>query len=62
MCLSVLLIVVVGGPRDLARAQEHKEYDFDLSKGLYLYNQGQYREAERHLKDALSARPGDPTT
>jgi tetratricopeptide (TPR) repeat protein len=32
-----------------------------LAKGLYLYNQGQYGEAERHLRDALSVRPGDQT-
>jgi tetratricopeptide (TPR) repeat protein len=40
-------------------AEEHKEYDFELTKGLYLYNQGRYREAERHLKEALSLKPSD---
>lgn len=43
-------------------AEEHREYDFDLAKGIYLYSQGQYEEAERHLKQALKAKSGDPTT
>ena len=43
-------------------ADEHHEHDFDLAKGAYLYNQGRYGEAERQLKEALSLKPGDPTT
>ena len=43
-------------------AEQHREHDFDLAKGVYLYNQGRYGQAERHLKDALSAKPGDQTT
>src|SRR5262245_30647976 len=57
----LLILVVLGNPKGAVGAEEHKEYDFDLAKGLYLYNQGQYREAERHLKGAYNARPGDQT-
>ena len=59
--LAVLLMAAVGGISTAEGAEEHREYDFDLAKGLYLYNQGQYGEAERHLRDALSVRPGDQT-
>jgi Flp pilus assembly protein TadD len=38
---------------------ESSEYDFDLSKGLYLYSIHQYREAERYLSEAIKVRPGD---
>jgi Flp pilus assembly protein TadD len=57
----LLLLAVVGSPGAEA-AEEHPEHDFDLAKGLYLYNQGRYSEAERHLRDALNAKPGDETT
>jgi tetratricopeptide (TPR) repeat protein len=43
-------------------AEEDREYDFDLAKGMYLYNQGRYGEAEQRLKDAYNARPGDQTS
>jgi len=56
--LAVLLISV----STVGSAQEQREYDFDLAKGMYLYNQGRYGEAERHLKDALNAKPGDQTS
>lgn len=56
--LAVLLISV----STVGSAQEQREYDFDLAKGMYLYNQGRYEEAERHLKDALNAKPGDQTS
>ena len=42
-------------------AEDQREYDFDLSKGIYFYNQGRYGEAERHLRDAHNAKPTDPT-
>ncbi len=42
-------------------AEDHREYDFDLAKGMYFYNQGRYADAERHLRDALNAKPGDRT-
>jgi len=57
-CLAVLLVAVTTAEG----AEEHREYDFDLAKGIYLYNQGRYGEAERHLKDAFNARPGDRTS
>ena len=59
--LAVLLMAALGGISTAEGAEEHREYDFDLAKGLYLYNQGQYGEAERHLRDAVSVRPGDQT-
>ena len=59
--LAVLVMAAAGGISTAEGAEEHREYDFDLAKGLYLYNQGQYGEAERHLRDALSVRPGDQT-
>ena len=51
-----------GGVNPADAAEEHREYDFDLAKGLYLYNQGRYAEAERYLKDAFNAKPGDQKT
>jgi tetratricopeptide (TPR) repeat protein len=58
--LSLLLILALVSP--IQGAEEHKEYDFELAKGLYLYNQGRYREAERYFKEALSVKPGDQTS
>ena len=55
----MLWVGVLDNPKSVGA--DDKEYDFDLAKGLYLFNQGQYREAERHLKDAYNARPGDQT-
>ena len=59
-CLSLLLILALVNP--VQGAEEHKEYDFELAKGLYLYDQGRYKEAERYLKEALSVKPGDRTS
>ena len=59
-CFSLLLILSL--VNTVQGAEEHKEYDFALAKGLYLYNQGRYREAERYLKEALSVKPGDQTS
>jgi Flp pilus assembly protein TadD len=42
-------------------AEDQREYDFELSKGIYFYNQARYGEAERHLRDAYNAKPTDPT-
>lgn len=58
-CLAVLLLGGLGSPKAVDAVEEHREYDFDLAKGLYLYNQGRYTEAERYLRDALNAKPGD---
>jgi Flp pilus assembly protein TadD len=60
--LWLLLMFGLGVPMAVLGAEEHSEYDFDLAKGLYLYNQGRYGEAERHLKGALNAKPGDQTS
>ena len=61
-CLTVLLLTGLCSPQSAETAEEHREYDFDLAKGLYLYNQGRYAEAERYLRDAFNAKPGDQTT
>src|SRR6188508_670415 len=37
-CFSLLLILSL--VNTVQGAEEHKEYDFALAKGLYLYNQG----------------------
>lgn len=58
-CLSAVLMWALGDPGAVRGAEEQKEYDFDLAKGLYFYNQGRYGEAERHLKEAFNAKPGD---
>jgi tetratricopeptide (TPR) repeat protein len=57
-CLAVLFMAVT----TVESAEEDREYDFDLAKGMYLYNQGRYGEAEQRLKDAYNARPGDQTS
>ncbi len=41
-------------------AEEPEEYHLNLSKGLIHYSHGKYREAERYLSQAQSAKPGDP--
>jgi tetratricopeptide (TPR) repeat protein len=41
------------------RVEESGEYDFDLSKGLYLYSIHKYPEAERYLSKAVKVKPGD---
>jgi len=46
---------------DAAEGDEYREYDFDLSKGILFYNQERYGEAERQFRNALNAKPGDPT-
>ena len=56
-CLALFLLAPIAEGAD-----EHREYDFDLAKGVYLYNQARYGEAEQQLKEALSLKPGDPTT
>jgi tetratricopeptide (TPR) repeat protein len=61
-CLAVLVMATFGTLEAVEAAEEQREYDFDLAKGLYLYHQGQYREAERHLKEAFTAKPGDQTS
>jgi len=59
-----LALVLAMGALHLAAAAETNgvgEYDFHLAKGLLLYSHGRYGEAERYLRDALAAKPGDPT-
>ena len=57
--LSCCLALPYSAAYQVVGAEEHREADFDLAKGVYLYNQGRYGEAERHLRDALSLKPGD---
>lgn len=40
--------------------EPNEDYDFHLSKGLYLYSRHEDKEAQRALAQALSAKPGDP--
>jgi tetratricopeptide (TPR) repeat protein len=56
------LVLLFGAAREAGAAEQRRESDFDVAKGVYLYNQGRYAEAERHLKEALSAKPGDQAT
>ena len=60
-CLFLALMgtLILLGAADAA--EDQREYDFDLSKGIYFYNQARYGEAERHLRDAHNAKPTDPT-
>ncbi|ALA60707.1 tetratricopeptide repeat protein [Nitrospira moscoviensis] len=44
-----------------AGTEPNQDYDFHLSKGLYLYSSRQDKEARRELTEAVRARPGDPT-
>ena len=60
-CVFAVLLLAGAMGAEAADGEEHREYDFDLSKGVLLYNQGQYKEAERHFRNALSAKSGDPT-
>jgi tetratricopeptide (TPR) repeat protein len=53
------VLLVITGTMRLEAADG--EYDFDLSKGMYFYNQGRHGEAERHFRDAFNAKPGDQT-
>ena len=46
---------------EAAEGEDYREYDFNLSKGLLLYNQQRYGEAERYLREAFNAKPGDST-
>lgn len=59
---SVILLLLLGGePLQAADGvEESREYDFDLSKGLVLYNSERYSEAEGYLSEAFKAKPGDP--
>ncbi|HEY3476860.1 MAG TPA: hypothetical protein VGK56_19740, partial [Anaerolineales bacterium] len=60
-CLFYSLIAAIILLGVAEAAEDQREYDFDLSKGIYFYNQARYGEAERHLRDALTAKPTDPT-
>ena len=61
-CFALVFIVALTSPKVLEGAEDHNEYDFNLAKGLYFYNQGRYGEAERSLKEAFNAKPGDQTS
>ena len=59
-CLCAALIILE--PPSVSATdgvEESSEYDFNFSKGLYLYSIRQYREAERYLSEAVKAKPGD---
>src|SRR5215510_3271344 len=56
-------MLLLAGTMRLAAAEgdEHREYDCILSKGVLLFSQERYGEAERYLREAFTAKPGDPT-
>lgn len=61
-CCCVAVLLAVGAMRlEAAEGDDYREYDFNLSKGLLLYNQQRYGEAERYLREAFNAKPGDST-
>lgn len=57
-CCAVTLLATGVVPSDAA--EREREYDFDLSKGLWLFQQERYGEAEPFLQEAFKAKPGDP--
>lgn len=59
--LAMVLVLGAGFLAPAEGAEEIREYDFDLSKGIVLYNNERYSEAERYLSEAFKAKPGDPT-
>ncbi|MBD0316391.1 MAG: tetratricopeptide repeat protein, partial [Nitrospiraceae bacterium] len=62
VCAVVMMFVLGAGSLTAVQAaEEPREYDFDLSKGIVLFNSERYGEAERYLSEAFKAKPGDPT-
>ena len=59
--LALWLVLGTGFLPIALAAEETREYDFDLSKGIVLFNSERYGEAERYLSEAFKAKPGDPT-
>jgi tetratricopeptide (TPR) repeat protein len=57
-CCCFVALLLVFAPR-LEAADGSDEYDFNLSKGILLYNLERYGEAERYLRQAYNVRPGD---
>ncbi len=57
-CIFALLIVMESSPVT-GEEGESREYDFVLSKGLLLYGNHRYGEAQRYLEEAYRAKPGD---
>ncbi len=60
LCCTVVLLLACGWLECAEGQEEIREYDFDLSKGIVLYNSARYSEAERYLREAVRAKPGDP--
>lgn len=59
--VTVLAVRLVSATPLWAESLEpNQDYDFHLSKGLYLYSRHEDKESQRALAQALSAKPGDP--
>jgi tetratricopeptide (TPR) repeat protein len=58
--LTIQFLVGPGLVHAADQLEGSREYDFDLSKGIVLYNSERYSEAERYLSEAFKAKPGDP--
>ncbi len=61
-CCCLLAAVSGGVVSARAADQGPHEYDFALSKGLWLFQQGRYSEAEPLLQQAFTAQPDDPVS
>jgi tetratricopeptide (TPR) repeat protein len=59
--MAMLLVLATGSFSAAQAAEDTREYDFDLSKGIVLFNNERYGEAERYLSEAFRAKPGDST-
>jgi Tfp pilus assembly protein PilF len=60
-CLTIELASPIQLLEAADRSDGGTEYDFELSKGLLLFGNHRYVEAESHLQQAYNAKPGDPT-
>ncbi|HEU4683350.1 MAG TPA: tetratricopeptide repeat protein [Nitrospira sp.] len=55
LALLLTMAIATAGAEEV----EFREYDFGLSKGLLLYSNQRYAEAERYLSEAYRVKPGD---
>lgn len=58
--LAMLLCVGAWPSSATAGTEPNQDYDFHLSKGIYLYGHHRDQEAQRALTEAVRAKPGDP--
>jgi tetratricopeptide (TPR) repeat protein len=61
-CCCFVVLLLAGALRiEAAEDEGYREYDFYLTKGILLFSQDRYGEAERYLREALNAKPDDVT-